>query len=591
MYTQCTQCETWFAITGDQLRQGHGAVRCGNCFASFDALVQLHDALPEGSTEGVSNATFAASTSPLAENSDESSHTSSATEGTQHPHDPPGASAEHEDGMLSDAAIRRDWSMSDIPNYPAERLHQTGHQTGQTDVSPEARGSNDDTRAVPTFGHVDDFAPDSEAEQARWQANPYADLLAPDFQSVPHRGTRPDLPDNPSGKISQPVGADDAIASWHSPGGDTAGDLKADESRPDTFDKNEAFGASGHPPTPQHMADSEAASESLMERALDDSDFDGETALDGALEHAPFDAGGGPIFKSPVTPYMAESAPIDHSRLDSLEHDTPPWIDDDALASTPRGIRAAFESTDAHDETAANVDEHTADGALDAESPVQPTPDPAGDTAGDLTTDSAGDSAGAATGTSGPPASTLGAAAGVGSALPHVLQADLVRREQQRQNKRYRGLLIVGALALIAVLIAQYAWWMPADFVRRYPMSRAWVSTFCEHTGCTLPLLRAPSAIKIVRRDVRIHPKYEGALQVSAALLNTAGYSQPFPTIEFTIYNVNGQTIARREFPPSDYLGPAGEAGKSMAPDKPAQILLELLTPEEAAVSFEFRFR
>ncbi|MFT5391616.1 MAG: putative Zn finger-like uncharacterized protein, partial [Gammaproteobacteria bacterium] len=568
MYTQCTQCETWFAITGDQLRQGHGAVRCGNCFASFDALVRLHDALPEGSIEGVRDAAFAASTSPLAEDSDDSSHTNSATEGT-HPDGPPDASAEPEEGMLSDAAIRRDWSMSDIPNYPAERLHQTG----QTDVSPEAGGWNDDARAVPTFGDVDDSAPDSEADRARWQANPYADLLAPGFQSAPDSGTRPNLPDNPSGEVSQPVGAEDAIASWHSPDGDTADDLKADESLPDTFDENKAFGASGPPPTPQHMADSGAESGSLMERALDHGDFDDETALDGALEHAPFDAEGEPISESPVTPDMAELGPIDHSRLDSLEHDPPPWIDDAALAGTSHGIGPAFASADPHDETAATADEHPGDGVVDAENPVQPIPDSADDTAGDLTRDSAGDCSGGpnggAGGGSGAPVNTLGAAAGVGSALPHVLQADLARRERQRQNKRYRGLLVVGALALIAVLIAQYAWWMPADFVRRYPMSRAWVSTFCEHTGCTLPLLRAPSAIKIVSRDVRIHPKYEGALQVSAALLNTAGYSQPLPTIEFTIYNVNGQTIARRDFLPSDYLGPAGAAGKSMAPDRP----------------------
>ncbi len=122
-------------------------------------------------------------------------------------------------------------------------------------------------------------------------------------------------------------------------------------------------------------------------------------------------------------------------------------------------------------------------------------------------------------------------------------------------------------------------------------MTRAWLERFCAETGCELPLSREPRLVFLIQRDVRVHPKYEGALIVSAALVNKAVFSQPFPTILFTLYNVNGQTIASRRFAPAEYLDAAAIDGSAiMLPHEPVQVIFELLAPEEAAVSFEFKF-
>ena len=101
---------------------------------------------------------------------------------------------------------------------------------------------------------------------------------------------------------------------------------------------------------------------------------------------------------------------------------------------------------------------------------------------------------------------------------------------------------------------------------------------------------RAASKIHLVSRDVRAHPEYEGALLVTAALVNRAGYAQAYPRVVFTLYNVNGQSIASRTFAPEEYLETYSGPRDTMPAEQPVQIVLELLAPEEAGVSFEFKF-
>ena len=176
-------------------------------------------------------------------------------------------------------------------------------------------------------------------------------------------------------------------------------------------------------------------------------------------------------------------------------------------------------------------------------------------------------------------------------ALPEVLQADYDRIDRALRLRRRRRIYVAAALLCVLSLLAQYAWFLPGDLTARYPMARPWVERFCAQAGCTLPLERAPQLVSLAHRDVRVHPKYEGALHIAATLVNKAPFSQPFPTIVFTLYNVNGQTIASRRFAPAQYLDrEVADAPAMMPPLEPVKVVFELLAPEEAAVSFEFRF-
>ena len=151
-------------------------------------------------------------------------------------------------------------------------------------------------------------------------------------------------------------------------------------------------------------------------------------------------------------------------------------------------------------------------------------------------------------------------------------------------------MLAFASLVLLVTLVGRYAHFMPRDVLQRFPQTRPWLAQLCSYTGCTLSDLRDPELIRVVGRDVRLHPEYEGALLVTAALMNSATFVQPYPLIQFTLFNVNGQVIAARNFEPSEYLGPDVDVEFGMKPGASVQIVLETLAPEQPAVSFEFRF-
>ncbi len=175
-------------------------------------------------------------------------------------------------------------------------------------------------------------------------------------------------------------------------------------------------------------------------------------------------------------------------------------------------------------------------------------------------------------------------------ALPEVLREEAeefaARNASRRRNVGYGAT----ALALLALLAGQYVFFMPEDAARRYPQWRGAIESVCVRVGCVLPERRDPGRIRVVSRDVRVHPKIEGVMQIKATLTNSAPYRQPYPLVRFTLFNVNGQTIATRDFKPTEYLGRSVAASARLRPRTPFQVELDVLAPEEAAVSFEFSF-
>lgn len=174
--------------------------------------------------------------------------------------------------------------------------------------------------------------------------------------------------------------------------------------------------------------------------------------------------------------------------------------------------------------------------------------------------------------------------------VPEVLKEDIARSGKSAHPGVGSVMMTILALVLLAGLGAQFAWFRPARVLAAYPQARPWLETFCTATGCALPDRRDPAKIQMLARDVRVHPTYEGALLVSATLINVAAHAQPYPRLRFSVFNVNGQTIASRTFEPEEYLSPDLDSTGEMLPGKPLQIAVELIAPEEAAVSYEFRF-
>ncbi len=174
--------------------------------------------------------------------------------------------------------------------------------------------------------------------------------------------------------------------------------------------------------------------------------------------------------------------------------------------------------------------------------------------------------------------------------VPEALVEDLRRYRRARRARLTSTLLTAASLLLVVLAVAQIAWFQPGAVLARYPRAAPLLERYCARLGCTLPQRRDPGRITVLTRDVRVHPRYEGALRVVAVIMNTAPFAQPYPRMRFALFNVNGQTIASRTFTPPEYLGEAAPRTRLMEPNRPVQLALELLAPEEAAVSFEFAF-
>lgn len=178
------------------------------------------------------------------------------------------------------------------------------------------------------------------------------------------------------------------------------------------------------------------------------------------------------------------------------------------------------------------------------------------------------------------------------STLPKInQQAAYEHRDKPRANVFKRVAVITCLAICIAGLVAQYAWFLPNDLVTRFRINHGSLEWFCNLTGCTVPPGGELREVYLERADMRVHPKYEGALLISGALTNRSVHPKPYPTIALTLYNVEGQIIGSSEFNPAQYLNEDDpRPSKAVPPNQQVRVTFELLAPEEVAVSLEFQF-
>ena len=111
----------------------------------------------------------------------------------------------------------------------------------------------------------------------------------------------------------------------------------------------------------------------------------------------------------------------------------------------------------------------------------------------------------------------------------------------------------------------------------------------CGVFQCRLPPWHEPSAFHVTARELRPHPSAPGVLLVTASFRNDAAFAQPWPQLQLSLGNLDGEPLGLRRFAPRDYLG--GEPATALIePGQSASVTLEVLDPGKRAVSFEFEF-
>ena len=181
------------------------------------------------------------------------------------------------------------------------------------------------------------------------------------------------------------------------------------------------------------------------------------------------------------------------------------------------------------------------------------------------------------------------------STIDPTLRADrasapsFVRRPRTRAVPRGGYGWSLGALLLLLVLLAQWAWLERVRLMSNPAVLRV-AESACARLRCTLPAVRDESRIALLARDVRPHPSVPNALVISATLANQAPFAQPYPIVEITLADPNELRIAMRRFRPEEYVADGEALARGLAPGANAAISFEVEDPGKNAIAFEFKF-
>ena len=649
MYTRCTYCDSWLKVNAEQLRAGLGQVRCGSCEQVFSALVNLTDISPstpelepvavptlaptDASTGESSVATLtyiadftnpgheftteeasAGTDAPDETINQETSIGDAATDWTADPADlnaeasiaqPEEGSLQvgmlhtHADGRPDSAAQHDTDSSQDDTSYQktdedAERMGAALSASSRGSAEPEssAAWSSDAVDKNNAWPGQSDQRPQADESSRQSDAvRPETAAEAPSSQGQPERDEA-----RPSPYLQ--VVSDD-VAPGDIPAEDDSSRLEAQPSRLDRVlpqpDEDASEGvrqedhAAGHSqlhiPTEiqSPQLDLDALAAEAAEAIASSSSATGPTTSDAALEQdttvdeAPAEAAQAHhvVLTSEVT---QPADPQETEEANGAADDDDNQDDDSQMAFTGP-IYADPPLFKLHEDTTADVAKSD-----DVAPAPAPAPEPGGDAL--LAATHAGNS---------DDPNDLARVFDQSKAfdpdeIPIALRADYARKAESQPGVWSRAAVIGLSLVALLLLPAQYAWFMPDDLVRRYPLARPVVEQFCASAGCEYQSRQNRGDIELVSRDVRIHPRYEGALQVQAAFSNRGPDAQTYPQLRFTLFNVNGDVIASRLFSPQEYLQVADASALRFKSGQTTQIQLDLLAPDDAAVSFEFEF-
>ena len=586
MYTCCTHCKTWFALRATQLRIGRGEVRCGHCYATFNALEWLSDEAPPELRSRDTEATYAGATNEP-EMGDirllgRSVHDAVTPMGKVPSSTDPEVAAWSTSGANIAPGIEQATGPGDGPEtrphteQETERGIEQGIEQGIELGIERAPGRDIEQATDPSFGSVigQDAHPDS-APSYRLEAWP--EVTGPEASEATGADGSNDTSDSPAmpGTAAKPAQHDKDLADgstnapWPHPAHGTS--MPSVEPGSESGIQSAAVAAleeSQAPPlaTPLPAIDSHAQTGNL--RLADDGAVVGHNDSTPAnqTDEVTFFTDGEIAYRSDATLLH------DHALGVSPRDSSPDGAQDNVTAKDAQAEPESGSSSEESKTDPLGVGERdalTRNQGVDTGSTPQRSDD-------ELIAEVVDRNAQAAR-------------VDDGADLPPVLRASrYVETDTRRFTNAQWGMLALSLLLLLA-LLGQYLWFMPDDAMRRYPQLTGVVDALCEPTQCRRAQRIDRTQIELLSRDVRIHPTYEGALQVTLSMVNRAAFAQTYPYIEFTLFNVNGQTIVSRTFTPNDYA-PEGDPAAELQPKAPVQVVLELLAPEEVAVSFEFRF-
>jgi predicted Zn finger-like uncharacterized protein len=160
----------------------------------------------------------------------------------------------------------------------------------------------------------------------------------------------------------------------------------------------------------------------------------------------------------------------------------------------------------------------------------------------------------------------------------------LVRTQPVRTRTIY---WMVGCVLMILMLAGQTLIFYGYDFARQTPTLRPIVTALCGPLPCRkLPPIDMRQ-MDLVETLVAPHPRFDKALRIKATLVNRAASVQPYPLLEVSLIDSQGQLVARRAYRPHEYLSKPEAIQQGLPPQVAVNVQLDITSPGTQASGYE----
>ena len=144
-----------------------------------------------------------------------------------------------------------------------------------------------------------------------------------------------------------------------------------------------------------------------------------------------------------------------------------------------------------------------------------------------------------------------------------------------------------GCTLLVLLFAGQGLIFYGHSAARQTPMLRPVVAALCDPLPCRkLPPIDM-RRMDLVETRVAPHPRYDKALRVKATLVNRAESVQRYPMLEVSLIDSQGQLVARRVYPPYDYLNRPEIIQQGLLPQVAVNVQLDITSPGVKASGYE----
>jgi predicted Zn finger-like uncharacterized protein len=166
-----------------------------------------------------------------------------------------------------------------------------------------------------------------------------------------------------------------------------------------------------------------------------------------------------------------------------------------------------------------------------------------------------------------------------------AVTAPLPPRPKPARTRRHYW--TIGSALLVLLLIGQGVMFYGRELARTLPLLRDPILATCAVLPCrhlgAIDLRR----LDLVETQVTPHPRYDRALRVRATIVNRAEYAQPYPLLEVSLIDSQGHLVARRAYPPHEYLKNADTIRSGLSPHVAVNVALDITGPGPKASGYE----